>query len=332
VPAEAAAARAIDPPRTACAERPRGRAAVPSRPRSGRAAGNTVSARVNEAALRHMIPLSEPALRRCLWGMLILVMAWAVGAGALSLLRGPAVGWRGAGEGVPAPPVYGNAPDFSLVERSGRAVQASALRGKVWIADFIYTHCTDTCPLLSAQMARLQAEYRDAPDLRLVSITVDPARDTPEVLARYAARFGADPARWLFLTGEQAAIFRLAREGFRLGVEQPAGTERSPLDRAFPPERSVAPGGPTSAMLEVGRRTLDFLSPGVAPALAHEGGGAGKAPPPRTPPAAGPILHSSRFVLVDRQARIRGYYEGGDEEALRRLRRDLDIVLREPHP
>jgi cytochrome oxidase Cu insertion factor (SCO1/SenC/PrrC family) len=229
--------------------------------------------------------------------------------------------------------VYGRVPDFSLVERSGRRVEASNLQGKVWIADFIYTHCTDTCPLQSAQMARLQKEYADVPDLRLVSITVDPARDTPQVLAWYAARFGADPARWLFLTGEKAAIFRLAREGFRLGVEEPAGAGPSPLDRAFPPDRSAAPGPPTFAMLDVGRWTLDFLWFGATPALAHEGEGAGAASPSPAPPAAaGPILHSSRFVLVDRQVRIRGYYEGGDEEALRRLRRDLDIVLREPRP
>jgi cytochrome oxidase Cu insertion factor (SCO1/SenC/PrrC family) len=228
--------------------------------------------------------------------------------------------------------VYGRVPEFSLIERSGRRVDAAALRGNVWIADFIYTRCTDTCPLQSAQMARLQTEYRDDPDLRLVSITVDPERDTPQVLARYAARFGADPARWLFLTGEKTAIFRLAREGFRLGVEEPAGTEQSPLDRAFPPERSAAPGGPTFAMLDVGRWPLDVSWFGAAPALAHEGDAAGKASPPPAPPAAGPILHSSRFVLVDRQARIRGYYEGGDEEALRRLRRDLDIILREPRP
>ncbi len=278
-----------------------------------------------------MIPLSEPALRRCLWGLLILVMAWAIGAGTLSLLRERPAGERGAGEGAGGPPVYGRVPDFSLLERSGRPVEASALRGRVWIVNFIYTRCTDTCPLQSAQMARLQAEYREAPDLRLVTITVDPAWDTPQVLARYAVRFGADPARWLFLTGEKAAIFRLAREGFRLGVEEPVGTERSPLDNAFPPERSAAPGAPTFATLDLGPWALGLVF-GAAPALAHEGDAAAKASPPPTPPAAGSMLHSSRFVLVDRQARIRGYYDSDDEEALRRLRRDLDILLREPRP
>ncbi len=279
---------------------------------------------------------SEAALRKVLWGLLILVMVGVVGAGALSLLReGP------AGVGAPRgasghPPVYGLAPAFSLIERSGRRVEASDLRGMVWIATFIYTHCTDTCPLQSARMARLQADLGGAPDLRLVSITVDPARDTPEVLARYAARFGADPARWLFLTGEKAAILHLAREGFRLGVEEPARGDPSPLERAFPPERSRAPSpspsspswgeglsrGSLSLLRErVGVRVDQLL--GAAPAAAHEGA---------APSAAPAILHSSRFVLVDRQGRIRGYYEGDDDEALRRLRRDVELLLSEPRP
>ncbi len=270
---------------------------------------------------------SEAALRKVLWGLLVLVMVGVIGAGALSLLReGPA--GVGAPEGASVrPPVYGLIPAFSLLERSGRRVEAADLRGMVWIATFIYTHCTDTCPLQSARMARLQADFGTAPDLRLVSITVDPARDTPEALARYAARFGADPARWLFLTGERAAILRLAREGFRLGVEEPAVGTPSPLDRAFPPERSRAPGAPTFATSNLELRTSNSLL-GAAPAAAHDGGG----PARQAPAAAAAILHSSRFVLVDRQARIRGYYEGGDDEALRRLRRDVEILLSEPRP
>ena len=265
---------------------------------------------------------SEAALRNALWGLLILVMVGVIGAGALSLLREGPAGVGAPGAASAHPPVYGLVPAFSLIERSGRRVVASDLRGKVWIATFIYTHCTDTCPLQSARMARLQADLRSAPDIRLVSITVDPARDTPQVLTRYAARFGADPARWLFLTGEKAAILHLAREGFRLGVEEPVGGTPSPLDRAFPPDRSRAPRAPTFATSNLEPRTSNSLFE-AAPAMAHEGA---------APPEAPAILHSSRFVLVDRQARIRGYYEGDDDEALRRLRRDAQILLSEPRP
>jgi cytochrome oxidase Cu insertion factor (SCO1/SenC/PrrC family) len=90
---------------------------------------------------------------------------------------------------------YGEVPDFALTERSGRPVTRADLHGKVWLATFIYTQCTETCPLQSARVARLQTEFAAEPDLVFVSITVDPARDTPAALAVYAERYGADPIR-----------------------------------------------------------------------------------------------------------------------------------------
>lgn len=165
---------------------------------------------------------------------------------------------------------FGAVPDFSLVERSGKQLKLADLREKVWIANFIYTHCKDTCPLQSAEMAILQTEFLSEPDVRLVSISVDPARDTPQVLSTYADRFKADSKRWFFLTGEKEEIHRLAQEGFRL---------------------SAVPAS------DVGQKDNE-------------------------------ILHSPRFVLVDGKTQIRGYYDSRDAEALRRLRRDLKILLR----
>ena len=153
-------------------------------------------------------------------------------------------------------------------------------------------------------------------DLRLVSITVDPARDTPKVLTEYAARFGADPDRWLFLTGEKQAIYALAQQGFYLSVEEPekpgrpagpAGTRRRPMDRAA--WREETPGR------RLDRFLLGLFEP--VPAFAHSDF------------LVPPFIHSSWFVRVDRQARIRGYYRSDDEEALRRLRRDTRALLRE---
>jgi protein SCO1 len=183
--------------------------------------------------------------------------------------------------------VFGTVPPFSLTERSGKPVTREELMGKVWIANFIYTHCPDTCPLQSAQMARLQRDLEDLKDLRLVSITVDPERDTPPVLQEYANRYGADPDRWLFLTGGKDAIYRLAQEGFRLSVVDPE--ERKTSSHFFEPRSVFAHHG------EVGKQ----------------------------------FIHSSRFVLVDRQARIRGYYPGTEEDAFQRLRRDVPTLLRE---
>ncbi|HXZ44509.1 MAG TPA: SCO family protein [Syntrophobacteria bacterium] len=212
--------------------------------------------------------------------------------------------------------VFGTLPDFSLTERSGRNVTLADLRGKVWIANFIYTHCTDTCPLQSARIAKLQDDFVSEWDLRFVSITVDPMRDTPKVLAQYAARFGADPERWLFLTGEKQAIYALAQQGFHLSVEAPEAPRmpdrmrRRPMDRAAKWEETTD-------------RKLWHLLSGLVepvPAFAHSDF------------LVPPFLHSSWFVLVDRQARIRGYYQSDDEATLQRLRRDTKTLLRDDRP
>jgi len=185
--------------------------------------------------------------------------------------------------------VYGEVPDFALTERSGRRITRADLLGRVWIANFIYTQCTETCPLQSAQLARLQAEFASEEALRFVSITVDPERDTPAVLARYAERYAADPARWLFLTGDKRAIYHLAKEGFRLGVVDPDDQAKA-------------------------GRPLRWLEP--APALATHG-------------SKGLIMHSPRLVLMDRQARIRAYHRPDDAPSLEHLRQNVRTVLRE---
>lgn len=163
----------------------------------------------------------------------------------------------------------GQVPEFSLTERSGKNIGLAALRGKIWIADFIYTSCTDTCPLQTAEMAKLQERWSDRPEIRFVSFSVDPERDTPSVLASYADKFKADAERWLFLTGEKEQIAELIQAGFHL---------------------SAAP-------------------------LTEEG------------TQSSVVLHSPRFVLVDREAQIRGYYDSRDGEALKRLKADVAILL-----
>ena len=106
--------------------------------------------------------------------------------------------------------------DFSLIERSGKKIGLADLRGKVWIADFIYTHCPDTCPMQTADMAKLQDRWAKESELKLVSFSVDPERDTPTVLSEYAKRFKADSNRWLFLTGTKREITHLIEDGFHL--------------------------------------------------------------------------------------------------------------------
>jgi protein SCO1/2 len=168
------------------------------------------------------------------------------------------------------PPLMDQAPAFTLTNRDGRAVRSQDLAGKPWIADFIFTRCPASCPLMTARMARLDQELARDHEVRLVSISVDPEHDTPAVLERYAQSYKAPP-RWLFLTGGKEEIYRLSRQGFKLGIDIP------------PPS---GPGGP----------------------------------------AVEPILHSTRFVLVDGQGRIRGYYDGIDEDSMKKLRGALEAV------
>lgn len=165
--------------------------------------------------------------------------------------------------------IYAAVPDFFLTERSGKQVTLAQLRGTVWVADFIYTSCQDTCPLETATMAKLQERLKNTRGVSLVSFSVDPEHDTPGVLSRYADRFGADANRWLFLTGPKVRITHLIQEGFHLGA----------------------------------------------------------APAPSSGPEANEISHSTRFVLVDQHAQIRGYYNSLDPRAVRRLREDIAGLL-----
>ncbi len=115
-------------------------------------------------------------------------------------------------------PSYSTVPDFTLTDQNGRPfASASALRGQVWVADFIYTNCPGPCPRMSSQMHQVQTALAGSDGLMLVSFTVDPARDTPEVLATYARHFQAQPGRWFFLTGSQATLHHLSRDVFMLG-------------------------------------------------------------------------------------------------------------------
>ena len=98
-------------------------------------------------------------------------------------------------------PILGEMPAFSLVDQTGRTVTQNDLKGKTWIADFIYTSCPDQCPMISRHMEVLQGLLPKESRIQLVSISVDPKHDTPAVLARYAKRYHADPAHWRFLTG-----------------------------------------------------------------------------------------------------------------------------------
>lgn len=126
-------------------------------------------------------------------------------------------------------------PDFDLVNCDGRSVSKADLAGKVWVAAFIFTRCPGPCPLITRRMSEVQRRLADDREFRLVSFTVDPAYDTPDVLLRYAQARGADPKRWYFLTGRDDAeetMHRLANDfkvaASKLPPEEGAETSEVP--------------------------------------------------------------------------------------------------------
>ena len=159
-------------------------------------------------------------------------------------------------------PVYYDVPAFDLVAQDAQPFHSGVLAGKIWVADFIYTTCPGPCPRMTSQMHEVQDAIAKMPDVKLVSFTVDPARDTPPVLADYAKVHGASSEHWYFLTGPETTLQKLDRDVFKLGS--------------------------LNASME----------------------------------------HSTRFVLVDRQSRIRGYYDTSEARAIPRLIDDIYALAR----
>jgi protein SCO1/2 len=170
------------------------------------------------------------------------------------------------------PRILGQLPDFSLVDQTGTKVTLSDFRDRVWIGNFIFTRCLATCPRQTSILVRLLGDlkqHRQLDDIRIVSITVDPTFDTPEILAGYARSHGAVSDRWKFLSGSRDEIWNLSKDGFKLAVGEDLQT------------------------------------------------------------AGSPIFHSPHFVIVDRIGQIRGYFDSGDADVLKKLKASLDKVLSE---
>jgi protein SCO1/2 len=159
--------------------------------------------------------------------------------------------------------VLGQVAPFQLIDQAGQPFDGQSLAGHVWVADFIFTTCPGPCPMMSSQLHQVQTRTAESPDVKLVSFTVDPAHDTPSVLAEYSRHFQAERGRWWFLTGDQARLNDLGLNSFHLN-------------------------------------TVD-----------------------------GSTTHSTRFVLVDRRMRIRGYYSTSEDDFMPRLLHDIRQLERE---
>ncbi|WP_182870119.1 FG-GAP-like repeat-containing protein [Rhodopirellula sp. JC639] len=170
--------------------------------------------------------------------------------------------------------VFGEIPAFSLTDQHGEPFDRSQLDGSIWVATFVFTRCGATCPYQTAAFTELQQTLQRADEwgkVQLVSFTVDPEFDTPEVLTEYGNKAGADFEHWHFLTGDRSSLWDLSKDGFKLDVQS-------------------------------GRDATNL------------------------------IAHSSLFVLVDQDSKIRGYYEGLSPEANKKLLEDVRELLDQQDP
>ena len=114
-------------------------------------------------------------------------------------------------------PTLGSVSDFKLTDQTGGEFKSESLAGHVWVANFMFTNCPGPCPRMSSQMREVQSALAGK-DVKLVSMTVDPDRDTPEKLAKYAAFYSATPGVWYFLTGPRETLNHLGKDVFKLNA------------------------------------------------------------------------------------------------------------------
>jgi protein SCO1 len=164
--------------------------------------------------------------------------------------------------------IYYTIPDFSFTNQYGQTITAEDLKGKIFVADFFFTHCPTICPKMSASMKSLQDEFIRDDKFLLLSHTIDPRRDSVQRLKEYADSYGAVPGKWHFLTGDKDELYEQAR-AYLLAVSDESDGE----DHDF--------------------------------------------------------THTERFVLVDPELNIRGYYYGTDQKSINQLKGDIVLLLEE---
>ncbi|RDC61566.1 hypothetical protein AHMF7616_00145 [Adhaeribacter pallidiroseus] len=120
--------------------------------------------------------------------------------------------------------VFQKIPDFRFVSQEGKTVTQATLNNNVYVANFFFASCQDVCKKMSAQMVRVNEAFRNNPQVKLVSYTVDPERDSVAVLKRYAEMYQADAAKWLFLTGSKKELYTLAQNGYKVAAMQAPGS------------------------------------------------------------------------------------------------------------
>jgi protein SCO1 len=158
---------------------------------------------------------------------------WVVWGGVAAMIAAIATAFIVAPPKAKPLPDYGALPPFRLTDQDNRTTTLENLRGQVWIADAIFTHCAGQCLIMSAHMKDLQSALPAGAPIKLVSFTTDAASDTPAVLKKYGDHFGARDGHWIFLTGDKAALRRAEIEGLKLTVLDKAPGEQENANDLF---------------------------------------------------------------------------------------------------
>ncbi len=115
--------------------------------------------------------------------------------------------------------IYHKIRPFSFMNQDSQIIDNETLSGKIYVADFFFTHCPTICPKVTSQLKRVYDKYKDNPNVQLISFSLDPKRDTIGRLADYAAKLGVSSKKWSFLTGEKEKIWELASDYFSIAVD-----------------------------------------------------------------------------------------------------------------
>ena len=114
-------------------------------------------------------------------------------------------------------PSSGSVPDFEFADSNGKIITLKDMKGKVWVADFIFTTCTMACPIMTGNMNIIHKTFKNDNNVRIVSISVYPEYDTSDILKEYASRYNANTNRWHFLTGPEESVKKIIKTGFKIG-------------------------------------------------------------------------------------------------------------------
>jgi protein SCO1/2 len=164
--------------------------------------------------------------------------------------------------------IYNTIPPFAFINQKGDTVTNKDFDGKIYVADFFFTSCPTICPVMKKEMIKVYQKIKGNSEVKILSHTIDPAHDTPEVLDKFASDLGVEDLQWQFVTGDKDKIYEIGQESYMVTAKS---------------DSTVAGG----------------------------------------------YIHSGAFILIDKEKRVRGMYDGTTEAGTKKLINDIDILLKE---